>query len=411
MPPFSFIFVPLHHQLVVMSQQNIENDSCQDPWYVMWHMKPKMIETLLQKDSAGLFCKPGETPLPPYRFYVPFQYMPIIHEEESDKPNDKKYRPKDDPNALRSDLRNFVFIQASEERVRTIVSSGWNTQAHLRLNYYRDTNRQPVTISDAEVRMLVATIQNHHLQFYIDQPLADFTAGDKVVLQMEPWTGKQGVVKKVALKHGQLCMTISMNILGRTKSINFTDVRVGDVLFEDPEKGRMLTDNPITNYEEEIIDLLSHRFGNQYTPEVAAADSLRLRRLAAYDRIFVEDADEQARFTALKLICAYLLNNKSKCQKYTQEAQFLLTPQPSSISPQPSSISPQPSSISSHPSSISSQPSSLSLLLLALFIVTRDPQLRDAVKQYRNSHPDDCPSAIRRIFSIVKDLKTIKPAK
>lgn len=371
-----------------MSQENAENIHCQESWYVMWHLKPQLIETLLQKDSAGLFCKPGEKALPSYRFFVPYQYMPIVRQEnrgkgkekEKEMISDKHYTPQDDSLALRNDLKSFVFIQASEERLKAIVSSAWNTQGLLRLNYYLDTNRQKVKISDTEMRMLVDTIQNRQLQFYIDQPLDDFTVGDRVVLQMEPWTGKQGVVKKVALKHGQLCMTISMNILGRTKSINFTDVHVGDVLFEDPEKGRMLTDNPIDNYEEEIIDLLSHRFGKSQTPEVAESDLQRLRRLATYDRIFVEDADEQARFTALKLICAYLLNNKSKCQKYTQEVQ----------------------------STLSLQPSSVILLHLALFIVTRDPQLRDAVKQYRNSHPDDCPSSIRRFYAIIKDLKTKK---
>ena len=397
-----------------MSQQI--NENAHDSWYVMWHLKPQYIETMLQKDSAGLFCKPEETPLPPYRFYVPFQYMPILHEGQEVKGavTDKHYRPQDDPNALRNDLHNFVFIQASEDRIQAIVSSDWNTKAMVRLNYYRDTNHKEVKVSDAEIRLLMDAVQNRHLQFYIDQPLDDFTTGDRVILQTEPWTGKRGVVNKVALKKGQLCMTISMNILGRTKSINFTDVRVGDVLFEDAERGRMLTDNPITNYEEEIIDILSHRFGKHYTEEVAKVDQQRLKRLATYDRIYVDDADEHARFVALKLICAYLLKSAKKRDLYQQQTLDLLhlpsalSPQPSSLSPQPSALSLQPSALSPQPSALLPQPSALSptdaYLMNALFITTRQVHWRTAVKEYRNTHPD-CPDIFRRFYAIIKDIK------
>lgn len=397
-----------------MSQQNIEKDHSHDAWYVMWHLKPSQIEAMLQKDSAGLFTKPGEKPLPSYHYYVPFLYMPVLRKEKTGKKKgqetevvtDKPYNPQDDENALRHDLHNFVFIQASEERVRAIVSSDWNSKAHTRLNYYRDTNHKEVKIPDAEVRMLMDTIQSHHLQFYIDQPLGEFTVGDKVVLQMQPWTGKPGIVKKVAIKHGQLCMTISMNILGRTKSINFTDVRVGDVLFEDAEQGRMLTDNPITNYEEEIIDLLSHRFGNRYTDDVAKADQQRLRRLAAYDRIYVDDDAELARFTALKLICAYLRNDKKHRDHYQQKVLALLSSSPSPFSPAavPSLFREVSETAGPNPSALSPQTDAEAYLMTALFITTRQAPLRVAVKAYRNSHPT-CLPVLHRFHAILKDLK------
>ena len=366
-----------------MSQQNTDTERCQLPWYVMWHLSPQQIETLLQKDSAGLFRKPDEPSLPPYRFYVPFQYMPVFHAEQKDAVTDRHYKAEDDRNALRTDLHSFVFIQASEERLQAILSSDWNTKARLRLNYYRDTNHKEVKVSDTEMRQLIATIQDRHLQFYIDQPLDDFAAGDRVVMQMAPWSGKRGVVKKVAIKHGQLCMTVSMNILGRTKSINFTDIHVGDVLFENPEQGRMLSDNPITNYEEEIVDLLSHRFGRHYTDEVAEFDQQRLKRLATYDRIFVDDADEHARFVALKLICSYLRGDKVRRERYTNEVRSLL----------------QSSSL------LGEQGARDSYLMVALFIVTREAHWRTAVKEYRKNHPDDCPAILHRYFAIIKNLK------
>ena len=368
-----------------MTQQknNMEKDT--GSWYVMCHLSPQQIETMLQKDCAGLFCKPGEQPLPPYRFYVPFLYMPVIHADKR-QVTDKHYAPQDDANALRNDLHDFVFIQASEERIRSIVDSEWNSKARLHLYHYRDTSHQAVKVSDEEVHLLMETIQKRHLQFYIDQPLDDFAADDRVILQMEPWHGKRGVVKKVAIKKGLLCMTISLNILGRTKSINFTDVRVGDVKFEDAERGRILSSDPITNYEEEIIDILSHRFARHEPDDVAVLDRQRLKRLLTYNHIYVDSAVEKARFAALKLICAYLLHNERKRNSYQQEVTELLNGREIP------------------------ETDGDAYLMTALFITTRMVHWRNAVKDYRHTHPD-CPPVLRRYHAIIKDLKARKSKK
>ena len=372
-------------KIVAMPQQHIGNEYDKQPWYVMCHLSPQQIETMLQKDCAGMFCDPAEPPLPPYRFYVPFQNIPLCSSKQpsSAEKCDSPYVPQNDVNALRHDLHNFVFIQASEQRIHDIVHSDWNSKARLRLYHYRDTNQKVVTVPDAEMRQLMTTIQERHLQFYIDQPLDDFSIGDKVILKMEPWIGRHGEVTKIALKHGQLCMTISLNILGRMKSINFTDIHVGDVLFEDAERGRMLSDNPINNYEEEIIDILSHRFGHHYTDDVAEADRLRLRRLVTYNHIYVDDTDERLRFTALKLIGAYLLHNERKRALYQQEVTDLLA------------------------DVAIPQTDSQVYLIIALFITTRQVKWRQALKDYRNNHPE-CSSNLRRYCAILKEVKTKK---
>ena len=49
-------------------------------------------------------------------------------------------------------------------------------------------------------------------------------------------------------------------------------------------------------------------------------------------------------------------------------------------------------------------------LTMALFITTRDPNYRDAVKAWRQSHPDT-PSSFRRLYAIVKELKAKKRKK
>ena len=363
-------------------------------WYVMCHMSPSWIENMLEKDSSGQLRREGETPLPPYRYYIPYQHMPhvITNAKANQKAyDDRHYDPVKDEESLRGDLHRFVFIQAPVERVEAIVKSDWNTGSRLRLYYYRDTDRSEVTIPDADMHRLIQTLQERHLKFYLDQPIDDFSVGDKVILQMEPWTGKQAEIKKITIKHDQVKVTVGLNILGRMKSITFPDIAVGDVKFVDRERGRLLTGNPITNYEEEILDLLSHRFCQKFSEEVAELDKQRLKRLAAYANIYVEDDDEQARFTALKLICAYLRGDKGRKELYTDKVMELLGGKVEEL-------------FTLHPSLYTFR---VAYLMMALFITTRDPRYRDAVKAYRHTHPDS-PDILRRYHAIVKGLKSKK---
>lgn len=385
-----------------MQNDNIANENARStaaPWFVMIHMKPSWIERMLQKESDGLFLKPEAEPQPPFRFYIPYLYMPqvTVPSQPEAEFTDKHYAPADDENGLRSDLHSFVFIQASAERVEAIVKSDWNMRSRLRLYHYRDTTGAKLTIPDTEMHCFIKALQDHHLKFFLDQPIDDFSVGDKVILQMQPWVGRTAEIREVKVRKGRTSITVSMNIFNRTKSINFPDVSYGDVKFVDEEKGRLLSGNPINNYEEEIIDLLSHRFGKHYTEEMAAADQLRLKRLATYDHIYVDDDYELARFTALRLINAYLLKNAKKRKLYLQQVTDLLQ-KVSVLSP------------SGELQDIRPQTDSEAYLLVALFIATRQAQWRAAVKDYRNSHPD-CPDVFRRYYAIIKELRAKKTVK
>jgi len=382
-----------------MQNNDIANENVRStaaPWFVMIHMKPSWIESMLQKDSDGLFLKPEAGPQQPFRFYIPYLYMPHVNVPRQSEAQftDKHYAPADDENGLRSDLHSFVFIQATTERVEAIVKSDWNMKSRLRLYHYRDTTGAKVTIPDTEMHCFIKALQDHHLKFFLDQPIDDFSVGDKVILQMEPWVGRTAEIREVKVRKDRTSITVSMNIFNRTKSINFPDVSYGDVKFVDEEKGRLLSGNPISNYEEEIIDLLSHRFGKHYTEEVAAADQLRLKRLATYDHIYVDDDYELARFTALRLICAYLLQNVKKRNLYQQQVTELLQ--------KVAVPSPSGEIQDIHP-----QTDAEAYLMVALFIATRQAHWRAAVKDYRNSHPD-CPDVFRRYYALIKELRAKK---
>ena len=90
-----------------MTEQNDTNNDTQmtagQRWYVMVHQNPRWIETMLLKDSRGELLKDGAQPLPSYDFFVPYQFL----------------RPSTD-DELREDLRSFVFVHVSEQRIHDI---------------------------------------------------------------------------------------------------------------------------------------------------------------------------------------------------------------------------------------------------------------------------------------------------
>ena len=335
-------------------------------WYVMRHLNPRQIEVLLKKECEGRFCEENQQPQP-FKFYIPFLYMPVADDSEYTKD-------------LRSDFHSFVFIQAQASRIDKIMTSDWNTKGRLRLHYYRDHEGKNVVVSDAEVRNLMSTFKDQTLRFFIGQPINEFAAGDKVILNIESWAGQKGVVNDIRLRKGKLTMTISVNIFNQTKSINFTDLRTGDITFEDPAKEALFSSTPIDHFEEEAIDILSHRFSPTTSRETVQTDAARLKRLSTFDRLYMEeDEADYARFLSLKLICATLRQSKKK-ESLQKEAEKRLAGKDSPTS------------------------ADEAYLMVALFVATRQARYRDAVKSYRNAHPDS-PDILRRYHTIVKKMK------
>ena len=186
------------------------------------------------------------------------------------------------------------------------------------------------------------------------------------------------------LNKGQLVMVVSMNVFNRAMSINFTNLKFGDVTFKDAANARLFAENPVTQFEEEIIDILSHWYNSQNKDTTREDDVRRLRRLAAFDRIFIETDDKDyPRILGLRLICATLRQSARKSKLEEQVRQTLKG--------------------KSAPSSYDE-----AYLMTALFIATKKACYRDAVKNYRNAHPD-CPDTLRRFLSIVKKMKA-KPS-
>ena len=365
--------------------------NCEKKWYVMMHHNPQLIETMLEKESKGELLKREQRDagyqLEPFEYYVPYLYM----------------RP-DASNGLRSVFHNFVFICASEKRIREIVSSDWNTLTQYRLYHYRNRAGDKILISDKEYQQLRDLIYNSQLKVFFGVPITpirEMQVGNKVLLKIKNWENHPGIIERIKLKKDGVSIRVSFNFLGQTKSVSFDDLHDGDVTFADKVTEQLISGDLIQNFENEVSILLGHRFKKQGIMSNAQSsllndkDTSRLRRLYTYADIQIDDEDDRKRFTSLMLICAALLSDKEACERYQTQLQQWLT----------SSLSPLHSSFFTLHSSLSYVQA---YMMLALFVSTRDPRLRDAVKAYRKNHPD-CPQILGTFINRVRDIRTIKP--
>ena len=368
-------------------------------WYVMVHHKPKWIDTMLYRESKGELVpqdkRDDSCPPEPFEYLVPYQFM----------------RP-DASDELRSIFHHFVFIRASEERLYSILTSDWNTTSRIPLRHYRDKGGTPITISNEEYHQLYDTFMNSQLQIYFGLPVEDIgqmVVGDEVTLLLEGWKGKRGRIERISLKKGKISMVVGVNILGSTKSVNFKDLHNGDVIFSDHYTEQLLTGNLISNLETQIATILGHYF-EKHPAEKMRRDFPRLRRFLSYGNIQIDNEDDLRRFTSLMLMCATMLGETDLCNRYrTQIEQWLgeeILNSPFSIFNFP--LGPKGRLRSAEEQEFSIFNLTEAYLLLALFVSTRDPRLRDTVKAYRKAHPD-CPPIIGTFINKVRNAVTRKP--
>lgn len=351
-------------------------------WYVMVHLNPKWIATMLERECRGEFSRvdqPDVSPVQePFSFYVP--YLDI----QADKSHD-----------VRGDFHSFVFLRGSEKRVRQIVSADWNTNTRLRLFHYRNKEGEAIKVPDRELSRLRSVFRQHYLRCFYGvpvQPLGVFSQGSKVRVRLPYWEDKEGEIRRIRLRQGSrsASMRVAFTIEGLEREITFPDLHEGDVEFCDLQTEQLLSGKVIENFEHEIAILLGHRFAvdkklsatarEVYLAEKKREDTPKLRRLLTFADIDIDNADDRQRFTALMLMCAALLQDADALRRYRPQVEQWYA-------------------------DVEADTPTHAYLAIALFVATRNPSLRMAVKSYRVTHPD-CPPVITRFYNKVRDLRT-----
>ena len=426
-------------------------DNKEKRWCILRHPDADLIGEILS-GKRKVFDASGEVSYS-YNFFIPFQDLKLRRRKAQESPEDdfKDYDAMLDERALRSDLHHFIFIHESKDNVKKLLNASWNKALSHRLYAYRDEHGDPVEVSNAEVERFKTVIKRYDFQILNGEPSDEVREGDRVTVISGPMAGSDGIIKEIREREGQILLTITFAMFQDKMHVAVPGIRISDVRLTSAEAQRLIQDPVISHFEDQLIELLCHLHGKKGSHELNKEDQRQLRFLYQYTDIQFDDPANRAKFAALMLICAYLMNDKDEVARRQQEVERCLmseggclkadsmvqgsrfkvqdsrfkvqdsrlmvndsaiSPLPSDISHLPSSIFPLPSSLEHQPSALSHLPSSLfplpsslsCYLLTALFIVTHNPEYRCQVKAWRQSHPD-CPLVIRRFLSIAKQIR------
>ena len=354
-------------------------------WYILRHPNPTMMDNIFSKrKQVSLTDQEQKLPLPPFDYYIPFcdiRFRPSLERPETTFDRDGKYQPKFDGAALRSDLHNFVFIYGEESLVNTLLSRSWNQMLKSPIRAFRNRQGGIVHISNQQMDLFRNAIRQLDFKICEGVPTAaEVRKGDQVLVIDGPMAGGEGIITEISERQGYLTLTVAFNMFDDKFQIAVPGINISHVQLLNDDASRLLTNNVIANFETALIELLCHRHGKHGAAALSKADTRHLRFLFHYSSIQFDSETFSAQFTALMLICVYLMNDEQLTAEYLQKVQGLLD-------------------------GVTDPVTDLQCYLMtALFIATHDVTLRQRVKAYRRSHPD-CSLSIRRFVSIAKKIK------
>ena len=415
-----------------MERSNITaTDNKEKRWCILRHPDADLIGEILS-GRRKVFDASGEVSYS-YNFFIPFQDLKLRRRKAQESPEDdfKDYDAMLDERALRSDLHHFIFIHESKDNVKKLLNASWNKALSHRLYAYRDEHGDPVEVSNAEVERFKTVIKRYDFQIVNGKPTDEVREGDRVTVISGPMAGSDGIIKEIREREGQILLTITFAMFQDKMHVAVPGIRISDVRLKSAEAQQLIQDPVIGHFEDQLIELLCHLHGKKGSHELNKEDQRQLRFLYQYTGIQFDDPANRAKFAALMLICAYLMNDKPEVARRQQEVEQLLKSEAEKMSDvmvQGSWFKVQGSELRDSvvrdsvipdselrdsvvrdsvtpDSALSPQPSALvCYLALSLFIVTHDPKLRKEVKAWRQSHPD-CPLVIRRFLSIAKQIR------
>lgn len=315
-------------------------------------------------------------------YFIPYLFLKNKFDSPIKRVVNKKYDPKMDSKALRNDLHNLIFIHAEKTVIDTILESSWNKDLQNRLRLYWSPEKSRVKVSDYEMKHFINAIKMRDFQYTFGLPLENISNGDKVCIIDGPMEGQMGEIVEKRYDDKGIKLSIAFDMFNNQMRIVIPNFRANDIKLVDNDIDAAPYYEPIISlFEKRLSHLLWLRHGKNGSLEFSSEENRILHSIFRYsDLTFEDNNDAKSRFTALMLICAYLMKDIEAVRKYIAKISDILkgTTTPSTETE--------------------------CYLMTALFIANHDPQVRSAAKSYRQNHPN-CSPIICKLQSIAKNIR------
>ena len=353
-------------------------------WYVLTTLDPRQAESRLSE----VHLLPDSTPNEQghFQFFIPYMFLKLRHAPStglaghSTLPHGKSRVEAN--NETRSILRRYIFIRAHESELVEYLSGEWNQWSRNRIQFYLDSQRNKVTVSDRMMGKFIEACSDMRLRFEVLPPVKGLVEGEEVILNTTAFRGEKARILSIEHTPRGIRLSLGLQLFSGSMVIRLSGVSEGDILREGQQQSPIDSSHLIDNTQRRLLAILSRRVNGKQTTEVLEKDRETLLELFNYRFHHFENDTARRHFLALMLICARLLRDEMGQAELTEVAVV------------------EVAAIEARAASKAAT-DVRAYLHVALYLATGQPGYRETAKEYVREHQPKS-QALRRFVKLIR---------
>ena len=345
-------------------------------WYVMTLLNMSRFQEWLKAENARHLSK-GEAIIEPFYPHDFLRSSSSSHDVEGASNN----------HSVSDDFSNFVFLKGTESEIKSLVEDRYNKESRIWLRHYLDTDGTHATISEKMMNDFFEACLKYRGRFEITPSIDGIESMDKVEIKTGPFVGYEASVMKVRHSKGAIHLDLAIQMVSGVMNIHMANVNKDQVAILNRSSVDAIRTDFIEYTQNHVLNILEHRVKSVDDKEVNQRDAAMLTRLFRYRNHHVENEAARNHFLALMLICAHL------CRFASEEEELM-----GRVLDNLATINQKSES--------KAATDTRTYMWISLYIVTRDPAYRDAIKQYVRDHQPKSPK-LRRFVSLIREGKKV----
>ena len=347
----------------------------------MTHLDMQRFKEWLDVENVTRLDK-GEDVIEPF---YPYEFLKArLHKPFSEQDG---LGAKDGSNAVSEDFRKFVFLRTTTETIDELVSKNKKTGSRMRLFHYLDTDGSRAVVPDKMMNDFLDACLKYRGHFEVIPSIDGIEAMDVVEIKSGPFSGHRASVLQVRHSKDKIYLELAISLVSGVMNICMSDVRKEQVAILNRSAVDAIRTDFIEYTQNHLLTILDHRVKRIEDLTVKQQDTAMLIRLFRYRHHHVENESARNHFLALMLICAHLCRMTAEEQELKEKVLSVL-------------------GTINQKSESKAATDTRTYLWISLYIVTRDPSYRDAIKQYMRDNQPKSPK-LRRFVALIRTGKKV----
>ena len=297
-------------------------------WYAMTSLDPQQTDAQLaevnsMREVQGLSL---------FQRFIPYSFLKrrIANDNPEDESakgnyfNPKNRRDVQANNQLRSILRRYIFIKASEADIEHLLTAAATAEQFRTLWFCHNKSRQRIIVPDKSMERFINACCDMRLQFEVWPAIKGLEKNEEVILNTTEFKGQHARVLEVRqVAGGNVELTVGFHIFDGTALVKLRHIRLKDVLSESktasPATREANRYKFIEDTQRKVFTLM-----NRTTTSPTDKDIQLLEQLNSYRYRQFETPVLQAKYSALMLMCTVLSRDPYARTQFAERLETIL---------------------------------------------------------------------------------------